>query len=285
MKDNKKIKILISGEGEYFTDAVCSETGDVMVPAREFFEAMGAMVKWSSEALIMGGHIGKNIVGVKVDDERIVVNGQFVKVASPPKMLEDVMYIPVIPVAEGFGATVRWFEEAKSVCIWKKKEEKIELIKPQEKTIEEIWEIDIRENFLSEMSMYLSKKCNYGKDVEKLNYEQRVIYITQELEMEVNNGGFDQFFYNSGGNVANELMWAFGEIGATKTMEICKKAVSIFGDKVPEDREEREEALDSLGEEAHLLLNTCDDAFYEYGDNLTELNYQYILKNKKSFLN
>ncbi len=53
------------------------------------------------------------------------------------------------------------------------------------------------------------------------------------------------------------------------------------------DREKREELLTSDDEEEdekiEALLNECDDEFFEYEDDLLELNYQFILKNKDSF--
>lgn len=73
-----------------------------------------------------------------------------------------------------------------------------------------------------------------------------------------------------------------------KTAEICKKAISIYGESVPTDRDEREAVLtpDDEKEEEKIeeILNECDDALFEYEDNLLELNYQFIINNKESFL-
>ncbi|MBO5408148.1 MAG: DUF4375 domain-containing protein [Clostridia bacterium] len=156
----------------------------------------------------------------------------------------------------------------------------------EEKT--DIWTIEEKENFIVEMSQYIAEKCEYGDNMGNLNEEQRVFYITQALEMEVNNGGFSQFFFNSDGCFGNEIVSSFEKIGAMKTAEICKKAISIYGDKVPTDRDEREDVLtpDDEKEEERIeeILNECDDAFFEYEDDLLELNYQFIINNKESFL-
>ncbi len=156
------------------------------------------------------------------------------------------------------------------------------------KNIDKIWAIEEKENFIFEMSQYISQKCGYGESIESLNEEQRVFYITQVLEMEVNNGGFSQFFFNSDGIFANELVESFEKIGAVKTVEICKKAVSIFGDEIPTDRDEIQNILvpDDEKEEEKIekLLNECDNEFFEYEDDLVELNYQFIINNKESFL-
>ncbi len=156
------------------------------------------------------------------------------------------------------------------------------------KNIDDIWKIEEKDNFVIEMDQYIAEKCEYGDNMETLNEEQRILYITQALEMEVNNGGFAQFFFNSSGMFANELVSSFEKIGAIKTAEICKKAISIYGDKVPTDRDEREDIItpDDEKEEERIeeILNECDDAFFEYEDDLVELNYQFIINNKESFL-
>ena len=128
---------------------------------------------------------------------------------------------------------------------------------------------------------YICQKCEYGDAIEKLNKYERVIFITQTLEQEVNNGGFSQFFYNSSGDFSNELLDVFTQIGATKTAKICKKAISVFNGKVPLDRGEREELLDNM--KIETILDKCDDAFYAYEDNLEKLNYEYIIKNRDYF--
>lgn len=156
------------------------------------------------------------------------------------------------------------------------------------KRIEDIWQIEEKENFIAELNLYIAEKCEYGDNIEILNDEQRVLYITQALEEEVNNGGFSQFFFNSAGAFANELVASFEKIGAIKTAEICKKAISVFGAKVPTDRAEREDVIspDDEKEEERIeeFLNECDDAFFEYEDDLVELNYQFVINNKASFI-
>ena len=152
-----------------------------------------------------------------------------------------------------------------------------------EMTIDDIWKIEDELSFVIEMASYLGKICEYGDNMEKLNENQRVLYITQSLEGEVNNGGFSQFFFNSSGDFANEVVSAFEKIGATKTAEICKTAVSIYGESVPLDRDERESLLID-NDEVDEILNDCDNAFFEYEDDLTALNYQFIINNKDSFL-
>lgn len=119
--------------------------------------------------------------------------------------------------------------------------------------------------------------------MDALNPHERIIYITQTLEQEVNNGGFSQFFYNSTGDFANELADAFIAIGADKTAAICQKALSAFRGAVPTNRAQRQTLLDRM--HCDKLWDKCDNAFYEYEDDLESLNRAYILNHPDSFNN
>ena len=136
-------------------------------------------------------------------------------------------------------------------------------------------------NFVVDLCAAICKKCEYGDAIEKLNEHERVFYITQTLEQEVNNGGFSQYFYNSSGDFSNELVDAFTKIGALQTADICKKALAVFEGIVPTDRDERDALLDNL--DCDEIWDACDDAFYEYEDNLTALNYAYIMQHRAFF--
>ena len=140
---------------------------------------------------------------------------------------------------------------------------------------------DIQNNLVFSMCNRVCIKCNYGQNIEALNEHERVLYITQILEQEVNNGGFSQFFYNSSGNFSNELVDAFTKIGAIKTAEICKKALSVFNGPVPVDRVRRQILLEEL--DCDDALDECDAAFYKYEDKLEELNFAYIMEHRDAF--
>ncbi len=159
------------------------------------------------------------------------------------------------------------------------------LAEKKSQRINEIWKLSEPSEFIIELSYYLSQKCEYGAQIGKLNQAQKVLYVTYELEAEVNNGGFSQYFYNPSGNLSNELVPSFKAIGAERTAEICQKAVSIFGDSVPVDRNEREECYDKMEDDVSELLSECDHEFYEYEDNIMDLQYKFVMENKDSFMN
>lgn len=142
-------------------------------------------------------------------------------------------------------------------------------------------EASLHNEFLMELFDAVCEKCQYGENMEQLNEHERVFYIAQILEQEVNNGGFSQFFFNASGDFSNELVDTFTKLGALKTAEICKKALSVFGGTVPTDRDERQELLDRL--DCDGVLDECDDAFYNYEDDLEDLNYIYVMAHRSAF--
>ena len=103
--------------------------------------------------------------------------------------------------------------------------------------------------------------------------------------MEVNNGGFSQFFFNSSGDYVYEIVAALHEFGATETAKICQRAIDAFGMDIPECIEERRELIYKIEDtETEAIWNECDDAFYATGENLTMLAFNYVHNYKEYFL-
>ena len=147
-----------------------------------------------------------------------------------------------------------------------------------------IWKLTDTSEFVVAMTEHLDNKTKYGEDLSVLSDAERIFYITQTLEMEVNNGGFSQFFRNSGGDFSNEIVAAFTAIGANATAAVCQKAISAFGSEIPVDRDERKTMLDEFeSEEIDTILEECDSAFCSYEDDLNALNHHFVMQNKKSF--
>ena len=148
--------------------------------------------------------------------------------------------------------------------------------------LEAIFALRDPSDFAIALNRYLCEKCDYDENMHTLSAAECVFYITMCLESEVNNGGFSQFFFNSGGNFANELVSAFTEIGAVRTAEICRRAVSIYGERVPDDREARERLL-LEHQEVGCFLDACDAEFYQCEEDLLALRYSYVMTRRSHF--
>ena len=153
-----------------------------------------------------------------------------------------------------------------------------------ETDFDEIWNIDIKNNMLIALNSWICRKSNYGENIGILSDAERVIYLVMTLESEVNNGGFSQFLYNSSGNFANETASALRSIGADVMAEICDRVLAEFAGEVPKDCDEREAMLDNIfTDEISEVLSQCDSDFYVYPDDLVELCYHFVIKNKAHF--
>lgn len=114
-----------------------------------------------------------------------------------------------------------------------------------------------------------------------LSIEEQVFVCVFEVEREVNNGGFDQFFRNSFGRYGRESVNALETIGAPKMAKLARKALAAAfpSGEVPWDRERREDALERAGEALDATLNELDAEFYKYPEDLTELLFDYVQSN------
>jgi uncharacterized protein DUF4375 len=104
---------------------------------------------------------------------------------------------------------------------------------------------------------------------------QPVFDLVKALEDEVNNGGFDQFFYNNAGDNTMETIQALETIGAVKIADVVKRAAAMFpGGMPPRDRFARQDILleNFPRAEAFEALN---DEFYAYPDDLAGLLAAY----------
>lgn len=150
--------------------------------------------------------------------------------------------------------------------------------------IEDIWQLEDKTLFLIAMSDWLNRKCGYGEHISLLTLEERVIFIVDLFQAEVNNGGFDQYLHNRSGIFAGELVSSLLAIGACLTAEICKRALSTFPAELPADYEARYALLDELiTDEIAEALDSFDMQIYDYPDDLENLMYLYITENKSSF--
>lgn len=117
-----------------------------------------------------------------------------------------------------------------------------------------------------------------------LTEAERTVYCLDALEREVNNGGFEQFFFNSSGDTAIETLAALERLGAAHTAGLVRRAVLVFPAGRPAaDRDEREKQLAALPENARDAWRALDEAFLEYRDNLVALERTYVVAHRRDF--
>ncbi len=135
-----------------------------------------------------------------------------------------------------------------------------------------------------EIDNYICRLCSFGDTLPRLTEPQQDFYFNQNLEREINNGGFNQYFFNSSGNFTHETLASLRKIGASKTADILQEAIDQFPNSlVPKDRADRQNILEQIEEKANEVWEQLDQKFYEYEDDLNDLNIEYIKKYRSSF--
>ncbi len=101
--------------------------------------------------------------------------------------------------------------------------------------------------------------------------KEEIASLIESLEAEINNGGFDQFFYNSSGDDTAETIQALEAIGAADTSDIVRRAAALFpGSMPPKDRLARQEILLKISPDADAF-DELDGEFCGYPDDLADL--------------
>ena len=135
-------------------------------------------------------------------------------------------------------------------------------------------------NSIIAIDNYISALCDYGNKIDVLTTPQKYFFFNQNLEREVNNGGFSQYFLNSSGDFALHTVDSLIAIGAEKTALLLKTAMSNFPEgNVPESRNERHKIFPEKDDKWDKL----DEIFYQYQDDLNTLNLEYIKKHIEQF--
>jgi hypothetical protein len=101
----------------------------------------------------------------------------------------------------------------------------------------------------------LEKEIEEGFD--KLDENEKSLFMVGKLLMEVNNGGFDQYFLNTEGLYAKDTLHFLKLISEIEFSNLLNKAVDIFESDKTDDKKNDD-------------FNDIDDDFYEFDSTLYE---------------
>lgn len=91
-----------------------------------------------------------------------------------------------------------------------------------QKSLDEILGMEDETDVVISIGQLLWDKSRKDVDFETLNKFEKNILFIEMLEGEVNNGGFDQYFFNSSGEYAHETYKAMKEINAPVMADFFK---------------------------------------------------------------
>jgi hypothetical protein len=116
---------------------------------------------------------------------------------------------------------------------------------------------------------------------QELTAAEKVFVSIWELEAEVNNGGFLQYFFNSSGDNAKHCVPALEKIGALNVAALVRQAITVFENSdPPADSAIRQPQVEKFSDEQKKFLDELDQMFFKYPDNLTELLFDFVTKNR-----
>lgn len=96
-----------------------------------------------------------------------------------------------------------------------------------------------------------------GSGYAGLSEAEKTIWVVDVLLAEIQNGGFHQFFSNSSGDHAPEVLPALEKVHARAISELYRRATKLFDptDGIPMDRDARDSVLDAMGSSEE---DSCD---------------------------
>ena len=110
---------------------------------------------------------------------------------------------------------------------------------------------------------------------------ERRLLAAYWVEAEVNNGGFDQYFFNSAGDNAELALAGLKEMGAVGAAALLERAMTVFpGGKPLADRFKRQEVMERIAAQSKPVWEKCDSEFYKPKERISDLTLAYAKKKR-----
>jgi len=112
------ISVNVDGNKISFDQPPAFENGCIFVPFRAILEPLGAKIYWDSDKKTITAVRKETTVSLTIGKEYIIVNGKKSTLNIAPKIIGGRVMVPAKAISEGFGATVTWNENNKSIGIY-----------------------------------------------------------------------------------------------------------------------------------------------------------------------
>lgn len=149
------------------------------------------------------------------------------------------------------------------------------------------------EELYCELLSRLDATISKGDDVEtqdriikQLPKTLQMLFAMAQLEMEVDNGGFLQYFWNTNGEYVKKALAGFALIGAEEHANLVRKAVETYAQEKPrKETLTKRGALKAFQEAAEeSCYEAFDDEYYELSDELEKIRATYFREHITEFL-
>jgi uncharacterized protein DUF4375 len=113
---------------------------------------------------------------------------------------------------------------------------------------------------------------------------ERFVYAIEGMVREVNNGGWNQFFFNSPGALAFDLVPALEAVGSKKNLSIARRALEIFGKPASPSEHDRSKQLAKVTRDGEdNPWDALEGEFYENPEDLEAMIIEFIARNQAEF--
>jgi len=102
-----------------------------------------------------------------------------------------------------------------------------------------------------------------GADWTGLTDSEKMLVALGELRTEVNNGGFNQYFFNTAGDHGSWAVRAGETIELAELVDIVNRAMRTLGPEYPSDWATRQGRVVALSDESNATLDTLDGEYFE----------------------
>jgi hypothetical protein len=121
----------------------------------------------------------------------------------------------------------------------------------------------------------------YDESLKSFSQEQRYLFAMMWHAVEVENGGHDQFYFNSTGIVWRDALSGYKEVGLTEAAAILEESAVRLGGNPSRDRLVRQQQLNA----AQNDLDDLDSRFYRLLESIefNEVLISYIKRHRNAF--
>lgn len=156
--------------------------GRTLVPAREFFEQLGAEVRWvQASKRVVINYDSRQII-LSIDSRTVFIGDRAVTIPEgdpAPKIVNDKTMIPVRLVAEEFGFGVEWINNTRTVAISSPKNDEWAITKIR------------TDKSNNDSVIYVYADRYVEPQVFKLQNPERIVFDFYAAEAEIDDGSID----------------------------------------------------------------------------------------------
>ena len=121
----------------------------------------------------------------------------------------------------------------------------------------------------------------YNESLARFSKEQRFLFAVTWYFAEVDNGGHDQFYFNSTGIVWKDALAGLKELDIEEAAKIIEESAARMGGNPSLDRATRQAQLDTYEPD----FSDLDSRLYKLENeiNIEEIMHKYILQHRSAF--